>query len=97
MKIEGLRDKGLLSSANIIQIADVVSRAALILAVLATFLANSSPICLLTTKTTQPCPKVFSVNASIIWQFAARLTSFSHIANFFQNWSTIAGYDELCV
>ena len=30
----------------------------------------------LTTKTTQPPPQVFSVNGSIVWQFAALLTFF---------------------
>ena len=39
-----------------------------------------SAIFLLTTKTTQPRPKVFSVNCSIIEQFAARQTSFFHIS-----------------
>ena len=53
----------------------------------------------LTTKTTQPPPQVFSVNGSIVWQFAALLTFFffPHIAKFFHLWLTIAGFDELCV
>ena len=48
-------------------------------------------------QTTQPRPQVFSVNSSIICNFAALLMSSVNMANFFQIWSTIAGYDELCV
>ena len=57
----------------------------------------------LTTKTTQTRPQVFSVNGSIICQFCStKLTSSVqyhrfNIAKFFQIWSAIAGYDELCV
>ena len=50
-----------------------------------------------TTKTTQPRPQVVSVNRSIIWQFCCTIDVISsYIAKFFQIWSTIAGYDELC-
>ena len=51
---------------------------------------------LITTKTTQPCPQVFSVNRSIIWQSAARLTSSFTYRKILPN-LTRAGYDELCV
>ena len=51
----------------------------------------------LTTKTTLPLPQVFSVNGSIVWQFAALWTFFfPHIAKFFHIWLTIVGYDKLC-
>ena len=47
---------------------------------------------------TQPRPQVFSVNRSIIWQFCCTIEVISsHIAKFFQIWSTVAGYDELDV
>ena len=37
-----------------------------------------------TSKTTQPCPKAFSVNHSIIWQFCCMTDAISsHIAKFF--------------
>ena len=75
-----LGDKGLFSTANILQIADAVHQLAFLLFLL---LANGScityfflvkrvkcfAIFVLTTKTAQPRPQVFSVNGSIIWQF----------------------------
>ena len=57
----------------------------------------------LTTKTTQTSPQVFSVNGSIICQFCCTKCTSSvqyhrfNIAKFFQIWSTMAGYDELSV
>ena len=58
---------------------------------------NVTPFCI-TTKTTQPCPQVFSVKGSIIWQFCCMIDVISsHITEFFQIWSTVAGYDELNV
>ena len=51
-----------------------------------------------TTKTTQPRPQVLLVNLSIIWQFCCTIDVInSRIAKFFQIWSTVASYDELCV
>ena len=55
-----------------------------LLAVFAMFLANSSPFpssemfphFVLTTKTTQPRPRVFSVNCSVSSNYAAQLTLF---------------------
>ena len=54
---------------------------------------------LVTTKTNQPRPQVFSVNGSIIWQFYCMNDVIFHnfIAKSFQIMSTIAGYDELCM
>ena len=47
-------------------------------------------IFLLTTKTAQPRPQVFSVNGSIIWQFYCTYwRHFSHIAKFLQIWGAI--------
>ena len=64
-----LGDKGRFRSPNILQIADV----ARLHAVIATFLDNIS---VLTTKTTQPHPQVFTVTGSITCNQAALLTSF---------------------
>ena len=74
------------SSANILQIADVVRRVVFLL-----FLLYFQPIVrlflprgtsemfrhfVLTTKTTQPLPQVFTVNCSVFYDYAAQLTSF---------------------
>ena len=72
MFIGKFQDKGLFSTANILQIADVFRR------VVFMFLANSSHIFpretsemlrhfVLTTKTTQPRRQVFSLNCSVFW------------------------------
>ena len=102
-----LGDKGLSSSANILQKVSVMHPRSCILAVLTLFLANSLPtssceasemFChfVLTTKPTQPRPQVFSVNCKVFWQLCCGIdVIFSHIAKFFQIWSTVAGYDEL--
>ena len=79
-----------------------------LLAVLAMLLANSSPISsretsemlrhfVLTVKTTQPRPQVFSVNCSIFWQLGCTVDVIFHIAKFLQIWSAVTGYDEICV
>ena len=55
-------------------------------------------LCIHYAKLTRPRPQVFWVNGSIIWQFCCIIDVISsHIAKVFQIWSTIAGYDELCV
>ena len=49
-----------------------------------------------TPKTTQPCPKAFSVNHSIIWQFCCMTDAISsHIAKFFYSswlWWIVRGF-----
>ena len=77
--------KGLLRSANILQIADVVRRVDFSLFLLcfqtlfgretSTMSARQFRHFAQTTKTTQPHPQVSSVNGSI-WQFIEPLTSF---------------------
>ena len=78
-----------------------------LLAVLSMFLANSSPISssrnegnfVLTTKTTQPRPQVFSVNCSVFQQLCCTIDFIPHISQNSSKFapSTAAGYDELCV
>ena len=104
-----LGDKGLVCSANVFQIADVVGRV-----VFLRFLLCFQPIVhlFLPRETSemfrhfigihyqkpQPRLQVFSVNSSMIWRFCCTIEVISsHIAKFFQIWSTVAGYDELCV
>ena len=101
-----LGDKGLFRSANILQIADVVRRVVFLL-----FLLCFQPIvrhfflvkrvkysAILQSLPKQLSLPVLSVNGSIIWQFCCTLYGrhFSHIAKFFQIWSTVGSYDELC-
>ena len=79
---------GLFSSANILQIADVALRVVLLLflscfkllflLVLTLGISEMSAIFVFTTKTTQPCPKVFSVNGALTCKKAARLTLSVH-------------------
>ena len=100
-----LGDKGLCSSANIFQIADVVRRVVFLrfLLLFHLFLPHETSEMFrhfigIHYQKTQPRPQVFSVNRSIIWQFCCTIEVISsHIAKFFQIWSTVAGYDELCV
>ena len=96
-----LGDKGLFSAANILQIADVVRQVAFLLFLLFFLRRETSEMfrhSVFTIKTTQPRPEVFSVNRSIIWPFCCTIDVISsHIAKFFQIWSRVAGYDELCV
>ena len=103
-----LGDKELFSSGNILQIEDVVRRVAFLL-----FLLCFQPIAriflpretsemfrhfVFTTTTTQPRPQVSVADRSIIWQFCCTIDVISsHIAKFFQIWSTVASYDELCL
>ena len=85
-----LGDEGLLSSANIPQIADVVPGVVFLL-----FLLCFQPIVylflpretskmfrcfVLTTKTTQSRPKVFSVNCSISWKFCCTSDDIFHMS-----------------
>ena len=75
---------GLFSSANILQIADVALRVVfllflscfklLFLLVLTLGISEMCAIFVFTTKTTQPRPKVFSVNSALTCKKAARLT-----------------------
>ena len=77
-----LEDKGLFRSANILQIADVVRRVVFLLC-FETIVHRETikmfhqplAIFLFTTKTTQPCPQVFSVNSALTCNCAALLTS----------------------
>ena len=84
-----LGDEGLFSTANILQIADVVP-----LVVFVLFLLCFYPIVrlflprevsemfrhfVLKTKTTQPHPQGFSVNCSIIWEFCCTIYVIFHI------------------
>ena len=76
---------GLFSSANILQIADVVVRAVFLLflpcfkllfrLVLTLAMGEMSAIFVFTTKTTQPSPQVFSVKGVLTCKEAALLTS----------------------
>ena len=76
---------GLFSSANILQIADVALRVVFLLflpcfqlffrLVLTLETSEMSAIFVFTTKTTQPRPQVFSVNAKLTYSYAALLTS----------------------
>ena len=57
-----------------------------------------SGIFVFVTKTTQPRPQVFSVNSALTYKEAALFDIIrSLIAKFFQIWSSVAGYGELCV
>ena len=103
-----LGDKELFSSGNIIQTADVVCRVVFFL-----FLLCFQPLARLclpretsemfshfvfTAKTAQPRPQDFLANRSIIWQFCCTIDVISsYIAKFFQIWSKVSSYDELCV
>ena len=55
------------------------------------------PFLKFTTKTSQPCPQVFSVNGALTCKNAAFLTSFPRNTKFFQIWSSVTGYGELNV
>ena len=102
-----LGPKGSFSSANIREIVDVALRVVFLLFLLCfwpivcRFIAcetsEISVILILTTKITQPLPQVFLVNGSITCNFAAVLSHRFNITKFFQIWSTVTGYDELCV
>ena len=84
-----LGDKGLFRSSNILQIADVICRVFFLLflpwfkVIVRLFLPceTSEMFChfVVTTKTTQPCPQVFSVNGSVIWQFCYTFVVIFHI------------------
>ena len=103
-----LGDNRLFRSASILQIADVVRRVVFLLflpcfqPIVRLFRPRETSEIfrhfVVTTKTTQPRLPVLSVNGSIIWQFCCTLYGrhFSHIAKFFQIWSTVGSYDELC-
>ena len=60
-----------------------------------------SAIFVFTTKTTQPRPQVLSVNGALTRKNPQEGCSFDVIdslnAKFFQIWSSVAGYGELCV
>ena len=97
---------GLFSSANILQRANVTLRVQCLCAVLAILfhlvltleMSEMYAIFVFTTKTTQPRPQVFSVKGALTCNFTALLTtSVDLIVKFFQSWSTVAGYGELCV
>ena len=103
---------GLSSAANILQVADVALRVVLLLflpcfflllfrivpaAVLALETSEMCAICFFTTKTTQPRLQVFSVTvpypvAGYIFDVVSSLNT-----KFFQIWSSVTGYGELCV
>ena len=52
----------------------------------------------LTIKTTQPRPQVFSVNGSIVCNLGCTIDVIGSVRqNYFQIWSTLAFYDELFV
>ena len=79
---------GLVSSANILQIADITLRVVFLLflpcfkllfrLVLTLQTSEMSAIFVFTTKTTQPPPQVFSVNGALTCKKAALLTSSVH-------------------
>jgi len=85
-----LGDKGLFSTGNILQIADVVRQVVLLLfflcfeSIVRLFLRRetSEVFChfVLTIKTTQSRPQVFSINRSKIWQFCCTLDVIFHIS-----------------
>ena len=99
-----LGDKGLFSTPNILQLADVFCRVVFLV-----FMLCFWPIvCLfLPCETSKMFRQMFSLpkqtnflvncsvnNLAILLQFWCY---FSHIAKFFQIWLTVAGYNELCV
>ena len=77
---------GLFSSANILQRANVTLRVQCLCAVLATLfhlvltleMSEMYAIFVFATKTTQPCPQVFSVNGALTCKKAVLLTSLVH-------------------
>ena len=85
----GLGDEGLFSTANILQIADVVPRVVFVLFLLCFYptvrlflpreVSEMFRHFVLKTKTTQPHPQVFSVNWSIIWEFCCTIYVIFHI------------------
>ena len=77
---------GSFSSANILQRANVTLRVQCLYAVLAMLfhlfltleMSEMYAIFVFTTKTTQPCPQVFSVNGALTCKKAVLLTSLVH-------------------
>ena len=77
---------GLFSSANILQRANVTLRVQCLCAVLAMLfhlvltleMSEMYAIFVFTTKTTQPCPQVFSVNGALTCKKAVLLLSLVH-------------------
>ena len=77
---------GLFSSANILQRANVTLRVQCLYAVLAMLfhlfltleMSEMNAIFVFTTKTTPPCPQVFSVNGALTCKKAVLLTSLVH-------------------
>ena len=102
---------GLSSAANILQVADVALRVVFLLflpcflllfrivpaAVLALETSEMSAICFFTSKTTQPRLQVFSV--TVPYTVAGYIFDVVYSLNtkFFQIWSSVTGYGELCV
>ena len=94
---------GFFISANILQITDVALRVVFLLflpyfeplfrLVLTLETSELSAIIVFTTRTTQPRPHVLSVNGALTCKKAARSLN----AKFFQIWSSVAGYGELCL
>ena len=81
---------GLFSSANILQIADVALRVFFLLFLpcfqlqfLLLKRVKCPPFLVCTTKTTQPCAQVFSVNGALTCKNAAFLTSFPRLTQNF--------------
>ena len=97
--------KGVFRS-NILQIADVVCRVVFLLCFQPTVHLLRLPISemfrhfLVTTKTTQPHPQVFSLNRLnnlAILLHDGHHFSHNNVAKSFQIWLTIAGSDKLCM
>ena len=69
---------GLVSSANILQIADVVLRVVFLLFLLVIETSEMSAIFVFTMKKTQPRPQVFSVNGALTFLEGTLLTLSVH-------------------
>ena len=106
--LPSLGDKGLFSSANILQVGDVARRVIFLLLLLCfqpivrLFLPRETNEMFRTFfshyKNNSTSSQVFSVNCSIIQQFCCTADVIFHtLQKFFQIWSTIAGDYELCV
>ena len=87
--LASLGDKGLFSTANILQIAVLVRRVVVLLSLLCfqpivrLFLPRETSemfrLFVLTTKTTQPRPQVFSVNCSVFWRLCCTIDVIFHM------------------
>ena len=73
-----LGDKGLFSSANILQIAHIVRRVVFLFLPRET--SEKFRHFVLTTKTTQPRPQVVLVNCPVFWQVCCRIDVIFHIS-----------------